>query len=359
MDRAKCVLDNKIYTALEFSNLPPGEMSTKRKHFVCTECHAVAFFRKASRKGRAACFGAFPHAEDCSLSLSGAQGSKGKVDESLVSQSKRLLRFNLEDAHSSYVEAKLTKNEEKADAVNIVEMADALKLNPNAHRQLSAILKFLIITKKFKVSHVEVENEYGPLTAESHFFKSFDLAKFDQSEKLQGYWGMLTDARFSSEGALWLNSGGNSDVSCVIQEKLVDKLFKRYSLEDEEELAGAYVIVVGDLEVSSKGKKYIELNDLDQLDLICAHIDEGGADRFFLNEKARIAFFLTRNKLGVFDEELGIKRKHYIDKSAAKEWRAKLSSQFHPDKNLDDLSIDYVEIMSCINKIYSRMVGEA
>ena len=81
-------------------------------------------------------------------------------------------------------------------------------------------------------------------------------------------------------------------------------------------------------------------------------------DEFFITKKRKLAFLLKRHEKGFFDKELGIKRKHYIDKSAAKEWKIKLAKEFHPDKNLGDTSLDFAEITQCINKIYSRMVGK-
>lgn len=82
-------------------------------------------------------------------------------------------------------------------------------------------------------------------------------------------------------------------------------------------------------------------------------------DKYFISEKRKLAFFIKKHDKGIFDQELGIKKKHYMDKDAAKEWRTKFIKEFHPDKNQGDSSLDYDEITSCINKIYNRMVGKA
>jgi len=82
-------------------------------------------------------------------------------------------------------------------------------------------------------------------------------------------------------------------------------------------------------------------------------------DKYFITEKRKLAFLLKKHEKGIFDEELGIKKKHYIDKNAAKEWRIKFSKDFHPDKNQGDVTLDFDEISQCINKIYNRMVGKA
>lgn len=68
---------------------------------------------------------------------------------------------------------------------------------------------------------------------------------------------------------------------------------------------------------------------------------------------------ILNNQKGIFDEELGIKKKHYIDAVAAKEWKKEYQAIFHPDKNTNDKTIDYDEVMQKINKIYNRMSGKA
>ena len=67
MEQAKCLEDGFIYTATNFSRLHPEELAKKRKLLQCIECSVHAFFRHASVNVRAACFGARPHAEGCSL----------------------------------------------------------------------------------------------------------------------------------------------------------------------------------------------------------------------------------------------------------------------------------------------------
>ncbi|MDR5892819.1 hypothetical protein QC820_08305 [Halomonas mongoliensis] len=82
-------------------------------------------------------------------------------------------------------------------------------------------------------------------------------------------------------------------------------------------------------------------------------------DKYFKSRKHKLGFMILKHQGNIFDEELGIKKKHYVDEDAAKEWKKQYQSMFHPDKNLNDESIDYEEIMQKINKIFSRMVGKA
>ncbi|EJN18250.1 hypothetical protein [Pseudomonas sp. GM80] len=359
MEIAKCVLDNQIYTALDFSRLPPGELSNKRKHLVCIECQAPTFFRKASRHGHVACFGALAHIEGCSHSSFDTQNLIVESDNKYTTlHPNSFVELSSIATLCSDGDAAMAVYKKSLNTTNFHSLND-LKSSPDIRRELSATLKSLILSEIFKLHSPEVNSNIESKNSADHFFVKFEEVSVNQSEGFGGYFGMLTDARLSSEGALWLNSGGDGGVSCVIQTEMVDGFFRRYKLEDEEDLAGAYVTIIGSLKISQNGKKYIALADLDYIDLIRLSLDKDMADQFFLTKKAKIAFFLTHNKMGVFDSELGIKRKHYIDNDVAKEWRARFAKEFHPDKNQGDTSMDYNQILSSINKMYNRMVGKA
>ncbi|OSA95247.1 UNVERIFIED_ORG: hypothetical protein B2H93_06040 [Clostridium botulinum] len=79
-------------------------------------------------------------------------------------------------------------------------------------------------------------------------------------------------------------------------------------------------------------------------------------DKFFISSEHKIAFMLLYyNKQ--FNVELGITQRHYVDKNKAKEWRNKYIKIFHTD--LGNRFEQQEEIVSSINTIYKRMVGEA
>lgn len=70
MDVAVCTENNHSYYVIEFSHLPPDELLHKRQLLICPECGGPAYFRKASKSGQVACFGARPHAQGCILAAS-------------------------------------------------------------------------------------------------------------------------------------------------------------------------------------------------------------------------------------------------------------------------------------------------
>jgi hypothetical protein len=82
------------------------------------------------------------------------------------------------------------------------------------------------------------------------------------------------------------------------------------------------------------------------------------SDGYFKSERHKIAFLLSKYESGAFNEELGITRRHFVDKTLAKRWMTEMQGKFHPDKNHDIKSdIDFTKISEGINKAYGEMVG--
>ncbi|MHB9840956.1 hypothetical protein Q8F57_039750 [Paraburkholderia terrae] len=90
---------------------------------------------------------------------------------------------------------------------------------------------------------------------------------------------------------------------------------------------------------------------------------------FFKSAKHMKAFMLL-NYDPKFNNELGIGRKCFVDKGAAKVWMGKMQKEFHPDGSIDkqeqksnqegpaeDYSLD--EVSQAINALYAKMTGKA
>lgn len=74
-------MDETGYDAATFERLEVGELGAKRRSLICPECHAPAYFRKSSRNGVGACFGANPHAPTCQLAGTGTTEHPGEKRE--------------------------------------------------------------------------------------------------------------------------------------------------------------------------------------------------------------------------------------------------------------------------------------
>lgn len=262
MDTAFCTEDGITYEAVQFSRLPPIELARKRRLLQCSECHATAFFRKASRSGRAACFGARPHVEDCDLAALDHEAIDGQGDDDdVLNNPGERIAVDLNYGAHQQQPRPVIPGEGRAGNRGRRFVGDGARPDARVHRRLSTLLRTLLDVPAFSRSTQILEIEGINDIAVRDFFVPIEHVSIDNEGQFRGFWGMLSDARFSPDGTLWLNSGGRDDVSFCIDSNHVDDIYTRYHLEDEEDLAGANVLVLGTLRVSQNGKMYCVVPD--------------------------------------------------------------------------------------------------
>jgi len=64
MDIAFCTTNNKSYDIASFSALDTSVLDKLRRTLVCKKCSGKGYYRKKSRDGKPACFGAY-HEDNC------------------------------------------------------------------------------------------------------------------------------------------------------------------------------------------------------------------------------------------------------------------------------------------------------
>ena len=81
-------------------------------------------------------------------------------------------------------------------------------------------------------------------------------------------------------------------------------------------------------------------------------------NNYFKSDKHQMAYQLLNYQANVFSDDLGITRRHRIDKKLANTWMKKKQNIFHPDKNIGkEDGINYQDVSNAINNIYGEMVG--
>ena len=261
MDVARCTKDGITYTAPAFEALGEKRVQEYRQLLVCPKCGARAFFRKESTSGQAACFGARPHALGCDLAAveSRYRGGSGLPQEERIN-------------HGERIEIDFAFGAHEVTHVDPVEPTDPTgrggrftggngRRTAIMHRRLSTLLKNLMLSDQFRTSDQIIALPAGQFRVRD-FFVPFSEAIKPLVGQYRGFWGMLSDARFGSQGEVWLNSGGQSNVSTVVNATLVSHFANRFKLADTEDLAGAYALVFGTLGLGSRGKLYLACNDL-------------------------------------------------------------------------------------------------
>ena len=261
MEQAKCTEDGQIYSAINFSCLDPDDLASKRRLLFCPECSGPAFFRQVSFNGRAACFGARPHADGCSLA---AQENNARhedrdgedFDALQIPNGKIIVDFSYGTPDQpEYIFGFGQASTFDHAARNSVRSVGS------AHRRLSSLLCMLTRLSEFGSSDKTIEiNGFGQLAARD-FFVPLEFTGRQHAGLFRGYWGMITDAQYTDDGSIWLNSGGRGSISFCVDVKFVDFINKRYRLKSLEDLAGANILVFGTPYISANNKLHLIVNE--------------------------------------------------------------------------------------------------
>lgn len=264
MDIALCLADGKNYSAKSFEDLGDHIISSYRRQLVCPECRGPAFYRKESKSGQAACFGARPHGKDCDLAAAEAKqgGGLGPDKEERINYGERIeVDFNF-GAHA-VEHANPEEPEDPNGRGGRYARGHGVRSRSSMHRRLSTLLKNLIHSQDFRDSDQIIALPEGEFRVKN-FFVEFSKVSEIHLDEFRGYWGMVSDAGISS-GSLWLNSGGREAVSVVVNGDLSDGFIKRFPCTDTDDFAGAYILVFGVLKVSKNAKRYVVINQLEKI----------------------------------------------------------------------------------------------
>lgn len=258
MDIARCIEDNRTYNAIEFSRLHPAELERKRRLLACDECGGPAFFRKASRSGRAACFGARPHADGCELAAQDhEQHFDGQGDDldAINNPAERIvvdLNFGAQEHQNNVApNGNGGRPGRAAQYLGVGPRPDA-----RMHRRLSSLLRTLIDSREFRTSQQLIEINGYPETRVCDFFVPLLEVSTRYNAQFRGWWGLISDAGLSQDGTVWINSGGRNTISSCLSVEMQAEVFQRFHIEELEDLSGAYILALGELRVSQNGKMY-------------------------------------------------------------------------------------------------------
>lgn len=260
MDIARCIADGHNYNAHQFEQLDAGTLERYRRLLICPQCQAPAFFRKESRSGQAACFGARPHLDNCPLAAVETirGGARGDDQEERINVGDRIeidFDFGAQDIVRPQPDAPIEPGGAGGRYVVGSGRRTAVR-----RRRLSTILRNLMLSEQFANSDQLLALPEGEFRVRD-FFVRFDDATAERRGQYRGYWGMLSDAREWQE-SLWLNSGGRAGVSIAVDTSILQDFRNRFRVRDNEDLAGAYVLIFGYLHRSQNGKMYVACNDM-------------------------------------------------------------------------------------------------
>lgn len=261
MRAALCILDGVIYEAVTFAQTENFE--TNRAHLVCPECNGPAYYRRSTCNGRDACFASRAHAEGCNMATmiqGGPLVGHGEGEEGLFTTGQRIVvNFNY-GTQENGDEAQPTGG--PPDTGNAGEgNGQGAAVRENTYRYMSSLLRSLIQSEEFRRSTqiIEVPGRDEEVTVEDFFLEFPDVTE-DHINTYHGYWGTIQDARQGTGRTLWFNSGHiNDDVSALLDHRHIRTVYQTFNIDNETELTGAHILVLGTLRVAGSGKRCVQI----------------------------------------------------------------------------------------------------
>lgn len=261
MDKARCTANGEFYTAAEFSRLSFEEIAWKRRMLQCPECGSTAFFRNATLSGnRIACFGARPHAPGCKQAAHDIERELNPADpDALYMPSEKIVVDFGFGSPAQFQPA----SQREVDSDNLRRFAHQSG-NP-VQRRLSTLLRLLVNFPEFRTLNQPIEVHGCADFSVANFFVPVSSASEPYIGKFRGYWGMLSDVRVVQEtSTIWFNCSG-SRISFCLDARHLDELVQRYHPRDEEDFAGAYILVIGRLNIAENGKLYCVIDGIEHM----------------------------------------------------------------------------------------------
>lgn len=262
MKFAYCITDGQNYEASDFASRPSEWISAHRTELECPLCHNLAFFRKASRSGQAACFGARPHDTACDLAVPPSDHAERavKVDADVLTNKGRNFELRL-PSRKRAMKSVLATNQ-TTDLGRIGAQFVKWRKNNETSSSINAkeCLINLVLSENYRESDQTIRPPHGTRMQIKDFFVPLRQADTASSD-IRGYWGSLYDYRELEDGTVWLNAGKRTHMSVLMNPGTLTELLASYGLEGVEDLIGVYVLVIGQLQVSRNSKLFLKPRD--------------------------------------------------------------------------------------------------
>lgn len=262
MKIALCTTDQTEYEASTFAAKDVGWIDENRPHLQCIVCASPAYFRKESKSGQAACFGARPHLDGCQLAT----------------------ESNEESERAAAIETFIKTNPGKHFVLRLGHPRPAMPKTPVAgipvrgsgktagafvkwgKRQESSstvgakecLINLVVSDIYAKSTQTIALTKNSPDIAIKDFFVPFRGATTEFSDTMRGYWGSLTATHENDDGSAWLNTGRPWHMSVLLSRDVKEELLQVYQVHDIVDLAGCYALVIGRLTQSRSGKWYVK-----------------------------------------------------------------------------------------------------
>jgi hypothetical protein len=248
---------NKRFTIQQFEMMTQTERDTYNKNIVCDECGADAFYRKAAKDGKTACFGA-NHVVGCNTA-SGSKSSNSDGDEE-ANEIEMSLDFDIAwNYEKSQNVPKGLEVGEEGEKVGKNQRKYIIKppVDQKSKISISTILKCAEYNILFEQMYIINVPEEGLKQLKDVVFKLEDIND-GFLEKNLFMWGKMR--RFSD---MWINTPYLNNISIRIDDTIQVKFWNSYKNKIKQLLIdkNGLIIIFGKVKKSAKGNYYIDLKN--------------------------------------------------------------------------------------------------
>lgn len=268
MFAAKNKLNNSEQTAYDYAQMTADELARARGHLACPECEGQAYFRSATRNGRAPCF-CGRHAHGCELAAvqtaARANQQRSERGDAILPWQRIVLDLDYGAHHTNHLATPRVFESPSPEHRSPAE--PGVEAGTETRRRPRALLHELIHSPGFSESRQPFVVDGVGETTIADFFVSLERHSTDHIHQYHGFWGRITSVYLGSTDELWLNSQGYAFPGVYVPRDLVDEFYRRNRLNhsDKWRLEGAYVLAIGMLKSTLAGKHFVEVKDLANL----------------------------------------------------------------------------------------------
>ncbi len=273
------------FNIFRFQRLPEDEIEALRQCLFCPACGGRSYYRKASKDGKAACFGSRYHQADCPEFNPSAQKSREEQDalevaRQLVDAEALVIDFNLKvpshrqnthsATHSADAPATQTKRafSRQNNTANISVQADRRVASQGLDKLLHSLLRGSDLASSDVWIYTDEARKYR--WRAKNLFVNF--AKADPSDgKPHLFWGTISHSDASMN---WLNPADCKDVGIPI-DGINAKLFAQFAIDDRRDLEGAGLMLFGKCFWNKdKSRKIIQLWNKDLKRIVISPLED-------------------------------------------------------------------------------------
>lgn len=309
---AICLFDDSnpvTYSVFKFQKLSDLDIEKYRQALVCPACAGKAYYRKASKDGKAACFGSRYHNADCREFKPSAAKEREElhaieVNQLLVDSDAMIIDFSRQPSQSKarLIKSELAKNElgkhesanedisQKAKSASASQSvsqstsqltsesaaqsgheanarSDVQQATPSkriAKEGLEKLLNSLMRGSELAESDLWVYTDDKYRWRAKNLFVNFADAEPTENGSPRMYWGTVSHI---DKEQLWLNPADTKEVGIPI-DKIAEPLKQRFGLNERRDFEGAAIILFGKCFWNkAKTRKIIQLwnNDLNRV----------------------------------------------------------------------------------------------